>query len=371
MDNRQQSALLNQAAPTRRRVPWPIHARRRRKILVCVFSGGVVALASCQLFSSGARRDCLPVRIALSPLFLGHSTARLSQCTRGRIEWTSDDTLVVTVDDQGQVTGRSDGTAVVRAIGAERTESTTVVVATSSDTGLVQIAHRGYAGQNPENTIPAMLASIAASADAIELDLRHTRDGAVVLMHDPTVDRTTNGSGVVQEMTLDQVRQLDACAKFADARPPCVVPTLAEVLALGRSHGTRLLLHLKEPFSSEQVTDLLNAIAAARMDRKVAVISTDTVTLRRFRSAHSGVPVGYLVSSAVRSDDVASLRPLIVLYYLPVLLAGISRPQVDSLRSAGIDVGTWTITDEQQVPRILAIEPIIPIRIISDIHLRR
>lgn len=101
--------------------------------------------------------------------------------------------------------------------------------------GIAVIAHRGEHRAHPENTLPAFQAAIEAGADFFELDVRTTLDGRLVLMHDARVDRTTNGSGAVREMTFDEIRALDAGAKFSPPFAGTKVPSLAEALAL--AHG--------------------------------------------------------------------------------------------------------------------------------------
>ncbi len=81
---------------------------------------------------------------------------------------------------------------------------------------VVVISHRGEHLRHPENTLPAFRAAIEAGADYFELDVRTTSDGKFVLMHDATVDRMTNGHGAVAKMTFDEIRKLDAGAKWAD-----------------------------------------------------------------------------------------------------------------------------------------------------------
>lgn len=93
----------------------------------------------------------------------------------------------------------------------------------------LNLAHRGASASAPENTCAAFEAAIEADATAIEMDLRVTSDGHVVLMHDATVDRTTDGTGAVAEMTLAQIRKLDAGLWFADGFRQEQVPTLEEV----------------------------------------------------------------------------------------------------------------------------------------------
>ena len=97
------------------------------------------------------------------------------------------------------------------------------------------ISHRGEHLSHPENTLPAFQAAIDAGADYFELDVRTTSDGRLVLMHDATVDRTTNATGRVRDMTFDQIRALDAGAKFDPKFAGTRVPTFEEALTL--AHG--------------------------------------------------------------------------------------------------------------------------------------
>jgi glycerophosphoryl diester phosphodiesterase len=94
---------------------------------------------------------------------------------------------------------------------------------------VVACAHRGASGTHPENTIPAFAAAVALGCEMVEFDIRATTDGALVLLHDSAVDRTTDGSGQIWDLSLAEVRQLDAsasCEEYAGIQ----IPTLAEVL---------------------------------------------------------------------------------------------------------------------------------------------
>ena len=100
---------------------------------------------------------------------------------------------------------------------------------------IIVISHRGEHLAHPENTLPAFQAAIDAKADYFELDLRTTSDGQLVLMHDSTVDRMTNGHGAVRDMTFEQIRALDLGAKFGSQFAGARVPTFEEALRL--AHG--------------------------------------------------------------------------------------------------------------------------------------
>lgn len=97
------------------------------------------------------------------------------------------------------------------------------------------IAHRGEHLHHPENTMAAFQAAIDAGADYFELDVRTTSDGKFVIMHDSTLDRTTNGTGEVYKHSFDEIRALDAGAKFSPEFKGTRVPTLEEALDL--AHG--------------------------------------------------------------------------------------------------------------------------------------
>jgi glycerophosphoryl diester phosphodiesterase len=99
---------------------------------------------------------------------------------------------------------------------------------------IVVISHRGEHLHHPENTMPAFRAALEAGADFIEVDVRTTSDGKLVLMHDDTVDRRTNATGAVKDMTLEQVRGLDAGVKSGAEFAGTKVPTFDEALAFAR-----------------------------------------------------------------------------------------------------------------------------------------
>jgi len=102
------------------------------------------------------------------------------------------------------------------------------------------VAHRGDSARAPENTLPAFRKALRLGVQRLELDVRFTADGTPVLMHDPAVDRTTDGSGEIESMALSDVRELDAGSWFSAEYAGVKVPTLyQEVLDLGRTRLRR------------------------------------------------------------------------------------------------------------------------------------
>lgn len=137
-----------------------------------------------------------------------------------------------------------------------------VLLACQAALGAPQLvgAHRGLSPGQPENTLRAFRNSIASGVDVIEIDLRRTSDGAIVIMHDPTVDRTTNGMGVVSAMSLDAIRKLDAGRKAGAAFAGERVPTYDEVVQLAAMSKVSFLLDIKDGGS----LDLVEVVRLAR-----------------------------------------------------------------------------------------------------------
>jgi glycerophosphoryl diester phosphodiesterase len=106
-------------------------------------------------------------------------------------------------------------------------------------------AHRGEHHRHPENSLPAIKAAADAGVDYVELDIRTTSDGQLVLMHDATVNRMTNGKGKVGGMTFDEIRALDLGARFPGQFPGLKVPTFDEALALAKERGIGIYVHCK------------------------------------------------------------------------------------------------------------------------------
>ena len=118
---------------------------------------------------------------------------------------------------------------------------------TQSEKNIYVAAHRGASASHPENTMEAFRAAIEMGVDQIETDVRITADGELVLIHDATVDRTTNGTGKVAQMTLAELKALDAGCKKDPKFTGAKIPTFRELLELVKDHPTMTLdIELKE-----------------------------------------------------------------------------------------------------------------------------
>jgi len=231
------------------------------------------------------------------------------------------------------------------------------------------IGHRGAAGLAPENTLPAFAAGLQHGADLLELDVRRTRDGVLVLMHDETVDRTTNGRGRVADMTLAEIKALDAGYHFTPdggrtypwRGQGVTVPTLVEVLAAFPE--ARFLIEVKEatPGMAEAV---LAAIDEAGARDRVMVSSVHDEVVQRLRALAPDIPTGYGWNEGFR---LLVFQKLGLGAFLPPVAEALQVPEwVGPLRVAtvglqrvardkGIDLHVWTINDEEGMYRAIGL----------------
>ncbi len=232
----------------------------------------------------------------------------------------------------------------------------------------VNFAHRGASARAPENTLEAFRLGVEAGAGGLELDVHMTRDGEIVVIHDPTVDRTTNGSGAVAEMTLAELRRLDAGYRFSPDGGSTYpyrgagvrVPTLAEVYE--EFPGACLNIEMKEaqPGIEEAV---LRVVRGAGAQERTLVVSARHGVVRRFRALSGGgistgasrreIKAFYLWS---RSRLEGLCRPAYDALQVPVEHRGIlvlTQRFVEAAHSRGVRVDAWTINGPEEMRRLL------------------
>ena len=236
--------------------------------------------------------------------------------------------------------------------------------AVSSDRPLV-FAHRGGAALSPENTIAAFDRALACGADGLELDVRLSRDGIVVVLHDARLDRTTDATGPAARWTASELGRVDAGARFglaigAPYRGRGIgVPTLAEVLA--RYPATRLIVELKENtdrLARAVVGDVMQAGAEDRVClgsfghralgaiRRLAPTLATGASRAEVRVAHYRSRLGWPVSRPAYQAFQVPERSGRTLIVTPRFLA--------AARRADVVVQVWTVDDPADIRRLLA-----------------
>ena len=211
------------------------------------------------------------------------------------------------------------------------------------------IAHRGASSSAPENTRAAFDLALEMGARHLELDVELTRDGHVVVIHDDTVDRTTDGSGPVTAHTLDELRRLDAGRWFGPAFAGERIPTYEDVLVRyrGRAH-----LHTeikgRAPELSRRTVDLIRRHG---MGQEIIITSFQRVRLEEVRAYAPELPTGWLVTD-VSETTLAEARRLGLVQLCPRAPL-VTRELVQRLHADGFVVRAWGVVTEELMRQVV------------------
>src|SRR5699024_7462523 len=163
---------------------------------------------------------------------------------------------------------------------------------------MVNIAHRGASGHAPENTIAAFDKAFEMKADYIEIDVQMTHDGELIVIHDTTVDRTTDGTGAVSDFTFEEIQQLDAGSWFSEEFAGEQIPTFEEILDTYRGK-IGLLIELKSPELypgiEEKVADALKERNMDQPNNQKIIIQSFNQDRKSTRLNSSHVSISYAV----------------------------------------------------------------------------
>jgi len=220
------------------------------------------------------------------------------------------------------------------------------------------IAHRGDSAHRPENTLASFASALEVGADIVELDVQLTKDGRVAVIHDATVDRTTNGRGRVRDLTLLELRLLSAGypSRFGDAYAGERVSTLAEVLAFLKGRARALIEIKKDSVSDDAAGGIealtVEALRRAGMAGDVALISFEPRALLRCRELGPEIRRGHLFRGAALDDVVAGARAVDCDLVMPEK-GMLSDELVRRAREARLNVATWVVDDPEELRALL------------------
>lgn len=231
------------------------------------------------------------------------------------------------------------------------------------------VAHRGGMGLRPENTLAAFTHAVALGADVLEMDVQPTADGAIVCIHDATVDRTTDGRGRVDSFTLEELRKLDAGhhwsgdggKSFPFRGKGIRVPTLEEVFA--RFPQTRMIVEMKHG-GAALARPLCERIRRSRVTEKVLVASMNVDAVTSFRAACPEVLTAMsatearIFHGALFAGLESFYSPPVMALLIPDRLRGqmLATPAlVEAARRRNLRVQVWTVNDEERMRELARI----------------
>ena len=208
--------------------------------------------------------------------------------------------------------------------------------------GTVVVSHRGIAGSAPENTLAALRQASHHGVQFIEIDVRRSADGTIVLMHDQTVDRTTNGHGRTGELTWDEISQLDAGDHFSPAFVGEPVPSLDEALRFLDPTSVTLVLEVKQPGRYPGIAgQVARKLREFDFERHTIVVSFDHDWLDGFRDVAPETPVGYLQVHTCLPRQMAE-GSVVDVHWANVL---VDPTLVGRAHRRGHPVWVWTVND--------------------------
>ena len=213
------------------------------------------------------------------------------------------------------------------------------------------VAHRGATAYSPENTIAAFDLAVDMKADYIEIDVQRSKDGELVLIHDTTVDRTTDGTGKVGDLTLEQLRSLDAGSWKGEQFAGEPIPTFEEILDLYRGK-VGILIELKAP---ELYPGIEEQVAAALIERnldkpqneKIIIQSFNFESIKKMDQLLPQVPIGVLTSN--RADTTLEALQEFSTYadWFNPSYGIVTEELVNQVHSLGMQIGSWTVRSQE------------------------
>lgn len=228
-----------------------------------------------------------------------------------------------------------------------------VAQAINYDLNVKAINHRGYSSESPENTIPAYIMSKQKGFTYVECDVSFTSDGVAVLLHDATIDRTSNGSGSISNMTYAKALSYDFGSWFSDEFAGVKIPTFTEFIMTCKGLGLHPYIELKSngSYTQAQITQIVDEVESCGMKGKVTYISFSNKFLGYVKNADPDARLGYLLSTVNSTgfNNATALRSGTNEVFIDAKLANLTTSIVQSCVDKGFPLEVWTVNTEAEI----------------------
>jgi len=222
------------------------------------------------------------------------------------------------------------------------------------------IGHRGAMGYAPENTLLSFEEAIRRGADLLELDVQLSSDNEVVVMHDTSVGRTTDGDGFIRDLAWKKIKSFDAGIWFGPDYAGQYVPSLAQVIErfkdrkTTQKHSVGLVIELKTvPGSGGSLADAVVALLKREnFTERVIIISFDVVALQEVRAGHKTLPIGLLFNEDSEDGRIVQAKAIGAQAIFP-RKSWVTARGVAAAHKAGLVVGTWTCNTKNEMKRMM------------------
>lgn len=237
------------------------------------------------------------------------------------------------------------------------TKLTTEAVSVDYDRSVKGVNHRGYSTVAPENTLPAYILSRKMGFQYAECDVSFTADGVPVLLHDSTIDRTSDGSGSIGALTLEEVRQYDFGSWKGEQYAGTKIPTLEEFLVCCKNIGLHPYLELKAngSYTQEQIAAIVSLVREKGMAGKVTYISFSLTFLQYVKEADPAARLGYLGYLSTDALSQSTIDSAIALktgqneVFIDASLAAFAQENITYCAENGVGLEVWTVNSADSI----------------------
>lgn len=218
----------------------------------------------------------------------------------------------------------------------------------------LNIAHRGFSGKYPENTMIAFKKAVEIGSDGIETDVHMTKDGAIVICHDEKLDRTTNGQGFIKDFTYDEIKKLDAGLKFGERFKGEAIPDIDEFLDYVKDKNILVNIELKNDMIHYKNLEekVVEKIYEYGMKDKVILSSFNHYAMVKVKDIDSSIKTGLLYEAVLyKAEEYAKMVGSDALHpYFPAVM---DKTVVDNIKKQGIAINTYTVNEEKDMEKLI------------------
>lgn len=215
-------------------------------------------------------------------------------------------------------------------------------------------AHRGFSGKYPENTLLAFEKAVEAGADGIELDVQLTKDGEVVIIHDETIDRTTDGKGFVADYTYEELKKIDASYIYKNHYGFNKIPTLKEYFALIKDTEIITNIELKTGVNEYLGIEkkVFEIIQEFHMEDRVIVSSFNHYSILRMKALAPRIKCGFLSETWI--IDAGKYTKFFGIECYHPHFAMLTKEIAREIKAQGIEINTWTVNTEEDMRDLIS-----------------
>lgn len=225
--------------------------------------------------------------------------------------------------------------------------------AVNYDLNVKAVNHRGYSMEAPENTIPAYIMSKTKGFTYVEGDVAFTSDDVAVLLHDATIDRTSDGSGNIGNLAYQEVLQYDFGSWFSAEYAGVKIPTFKEWIICCKNLGLHPYIELKSSgsYTQAQITQIVNEVEECGMKGKVTYISFNNTFLGYVKNADASARLGLLANplNASKISQAVALKTSTNEVFMDAKLSTVTSSLITSLRNNDLPLEVWTVNTEAEI----------------------